>query len=133
MNNNEIMNQQTKLPVNGMAIASFVLSLINILWAPSIYFLAINSSNADWTVIAMLLAGTPIVGLVLGIIGVVFAGVARKNPGLSGLRITGFVISLICLICAAITLVICLLIIAISGAVYTELVKSIFSLTISFI
>lgn len=67
---------------NAMAIASFVMGLVALLHC------------------------TNVSGIVLGILGLIFAIKAKRRGNSTGLRKAGFVLSIIALICAAIFIII---------------------------
>ncbi len=89
--------ENDKVPGKGAAITSLVLGIIAIvLWFPSL--------------VSIYAIFCPILSLILGIIGIVFAGRARKQGYTGGIRTAGFVFSLIGLIGGIIFIICCVLI-----------------------
>lgn len=132
MENNETVTPvpQAK-PGKGMAITSFILGMVNTLWIPVLAIISSNISIAHAQVLYALswaIVAWPVIGLIMGILGIVFASVAKKQGSKSGLRTAGFVMSLIMLIFAALAILFLIIVMAFVGAMYGEIIKSVLKL-----
>lgn len=119
----------TVKPNKGMAITSFVMGMIAILWYIIVYLLAyVLSGDTGLAVLGVMVLAGPFVQLILGIMGIVFSSVAKRSGAIGGLRTAGFVLSLLSLIFGALTLVIGLIILLIAGMAYRDILNWAFGL-----
>ena len=108
------------------ALTSFIISIVNLLWFPIWYFIGDHLPSDMSTIPGIFCAITPILAIVLGIIGIVFSKKARNNYCSNAFRILGFIISLIMLIVGAIALTIMFFTFVIAGAVLSEFLGAMF-------
>lgn len=81
-------------PNTGLAVTSFLISLITLLWIP----IACCIPNDMWDLSLLMLYGQPVACLILSILGIVFANSSKNNGNVSGFAVAGQVISIICLV-----------------------------------
>ena len=100
------MEENNKIPGKGAAIASMVMGIISVV----LWFFGYSA----------------IISVVLGVVGLILAGNAKKAGFVGGIRTAGFVLSLIGLIGGAIFFVACVACVGAIGAAASEIDPSMF-------